>query len=348
MSVLSAAIHGTAAFPLDVSLRAEPGITVVFGPSGSGKSTLMRAILGAIRPSAGRIALGERVLFDSERGIDVPLRHRRIGIVFQDAEPFPHMDARRNVAFGVRSGDRARRADSWLARVGASALAARRGAVLSGGERQRIALARALAAEPEALLLDEPLSGLELASREQVGARLRTLRREARIPFVLVTHDPREALRLGDRLVYLERGRVVAEGTPAELLAPGGAAAHAAGSTNWLRATVIEIRSDEARVDLGGTVVVTGPLPAPPGTIVDLALPAEEPILARGEVAGVSARNSLPGIVSSLTEREGVVSVIVATPVPLRIHVTPESARELGLAPGVKVIVLVKATAFRP
>ena len=165
MSVLSAAIHGTAAFPLDVSLRAEPGITVVFGPSGSGKSTLMRAILGAIRPSAGRIALGERVLFDSERGIDVPLRHRRIGIVFQDAEPFPHMDARRNVAFGVRSGDRARRADSWLARVGASALAARRGAVLSGGERQRIAAIGRDRALPVGELFDRIDDGTELAAR---------------------------------------------------------------------------------------------------------------------------------------------------------------------------------------
>jgi molybdate transport system ATP-binding protein len=163
-----------------------------------------------------------------------------------------------------------------------------------------------------------------------------------------VTHDPREALRLGDRLVYLERGRVVAEGDPADVLAPGGAAAHAAGSTNWLRAVVLESGAEEARVDLGGTIVVTGPLHAPAGTVVDLALPAEEPILARGDVQGVSARNSLHGIVSSLAERDGIVSVIVATPVPLRVHVTPESARELGLAPGVKVVVLVKASAFRP
>jgi molybdate transport system ATP-binding protein len=347
MSALSVEIRGTGAFPLDLSMRAEPGITVVFGPSGAGKSTLLRAILGAIRPSAGRIALGDRVLFDG-RGIDVPIRRRRIGVVFQDAEPFPHMDARANVAFGVREGDRAQKADSWLSRVGGQTLAPKRGSMLSGGERQRVALARALAAEPEALLLDEPLSGLELASREQVGALLLELRRRARIPFVLVTHDPREALRLGDRLVYLDRGRIVAEGKPSDLLAPGGAAAHVAGSTNWLRAVVMESGPDEARVDLGGTFVVTGPLHAPTGTVVDLALPAEEPILARGEVHGVSARNSLPGIVSSLTGRDGVVAVIVATPVPLRIHVTPESARELGLAPGVKVVVLVKASAFRP
>lgn len=348
MSVLSVEIRGTRGFPLEVALRAEPGITVVFGPSGAGKSTLLRTILGANRPSSGRIALGERVLFDADRGVDVPIRHRRIGIVFQDAEPFPHLDARANVAFGVRNGDRGRRADSWLARVGGSSLVAKRGSVLSGGERQRLALARALAAEPEALLLDEPLSGLELASREQIGSLLLELRRQSRIPFVYVTHDPREAVRLGDRLVYVERGRVVAEGRPTELLAPGGAAASAAGSTNWLRAVVLESGSEEARVDLGGTIVVTGPLHSPPGTVVDLALPAEEPILAAGEVRGVSARNSLSGIVSSLAERDGVVDVVVATPVPLRVHVTSESARELGLAPGARVVVLIKATAFRP
>ena len=329
-------------------MRAEPGITVVFGPSGAGKSTLLRTILGAVRPAAGRIVLGERVLFDGERGTSLPIRQRRVGIVFQDAEPFPHLDASRNVAFGVRDGDARRRASEWLERVGASSLAAKRGGVLSGGERQRVALARSLAARPEALLLDEPLSGLELASREEVGRLLLELRRESRIPFVLVTHDPREALRLGDRMVLLDRGRVVAEGLPSELLAPGGAAASPAGSTNWLRAVVLEDGPEEARVDLGGTIVVTGPLHCPPRTVVDLALPAEEPILASGELRGVSARNSLPGIVSSLRERDGVVDVVVATPVPLRVHVTSESARALGLAAGARVIVLIKATAFRP
>ena len=348
MSALSVEVRTDRPFPLEVAFRAEPGITVVFGPSGAGKSTLLRTILGAIRPSSGRVTIGDRIVFDSERGIDVPIRGRRIGIVFQDAEPFPHLDARANVAFGVRDGDAKKRADSWLSRVGASSLAAKRGSVLSGGERQRIALARALAAEPEALLLDEPLSGLELASREQVGGLLLELRRQAKIPFVYVTHDPREAVRLGDRLVYIERGRVVAEGSPSELLAPGGAASFAAGSTNWLRAVVLESGPEEARVDLGGTFVVTGPLACPPGTIVDLALPAEEPILAAGEVRGVSARNSIPAVVSSVKEKDGVVAVIVATPVPLRIHVTPESARELALAPGARVVVLVKASAFRP
>jgi len=344
VSVLDVAVRGTPGFPLEVTMRAEPGITVVFGPSGAGKSTLLRAILGATRPSEGRIALGDRVLFDAKAGIHVPIRERRIGIVFQDAEPFPHMDARANVAFGARGGD----PDAWLSRVGGSALAAKRGAVLSGGERQRVALARALAAEPQALLLDEPLSGLELASREQIGGLLLELRRQARIPFVYVTHDPREAVRLGDRLVYLQRGRVVAEGPPSELLAPGGAASPAAGSTNWLRAVVVEDGPEEARVDLGGTLVVTGPLHAPPGTVVDLALAAEEPILARGEVHGVSARNFLAGVVSSVQEHDGIVVVIVATPVPLRVHVTPESARELSLAPGQRIHLLVKATAFRP
>jgi molybdate transport system ATP-binding protein len=348
VSVLEIDVRGTVGTPLEVAMRAEPGITVVFGPSGAGKTTLLNAILGAVRPRGGRIVLGDRVLFDAARGTDLPVRARRVGIVFQDARPFPHLNARANVAFGIRGPDRARRADEWLDRVGAGSLKTRRAEELSGGERQRIALARALAAEPEALLLDEPLSGLELASREQIGSLLLELRRRSRIPFLHVTHDPREAVRLGDRLVCLDRGRVVAEGAPPELLSPAGAAAFAAGSTNWLRAVVLESGAEEARVDLGGTFVVTGPLHCPAGTVVDLALPAEEPILAAGEVRGVSARNSLPGIVSSLQERDGVVAVVVATPVPLRVHVTTESARELGLAPGARVVVLIKATAFRP
>ena len=145
-----------ARFRLDVEFRSGRGITVVFGPSGAGKSTLLETILGGLRPDGGRICICGRTVFNAARGIDLPVRRRRIGIVFQDALLFPHLDARQNVAFGAPGPDRARQADAMLERVGAGGLATRMPFDLSGGERQRVALARALAAHPEALLLDAP------------------------------------------------------------------------------------------------------------------------------------------------------------------------------------------------
>ena len=336
---------GNPPFVLEADLRVEPGITVLFGPSGAGKSTLLAALIGARRPATGRVVLGDRVLFDAASGVNVPVRQRRIGIVFQDALLFPHLDARANVAFGIPPHERKDGAGRWLERVGAAHLASRRPGELSGGERQRVALARALAARPEALLLDEPFSALDAASREKLGGLLLELQREARLPFLHVTHDPAEALRLGEAMVALESGRVAGSGRPADLLAPGGAAA--SDSVNWLRGTVVSDGPDGARVDLGGVIVSVPAVRRAAGSSVVLALPAEEPILATGEVTGTSARNVLRGEVVSATESGNAVDVVVATPVPLRVRVTRSSGERASTEAGVRVFLLVKAFGFR-
>jgi molybdate transport system ATP-binding protein len=345
MSALHADISVTrGAFLLEAALSAPPGITTVVGVSGAGKSTLLLSLLGDKTPSSGRIALGDRVLFDATKGIDVPVHERRIGIVFQDALLFPHLSARDNVAFGARTeGD----ANAWLERVGASALAARRPIELSGGERQRVALARALAARPEALLLDEPFSALDPAGRAAMGALLVALQRETGVPFLHVTHDPGEALRIGERTIALEGGRVIAEGRTSEILSGSFGRIAAVGSDNWLRGTVLEDGPDGSRVDCGGTVVVTGRLHRSTGDTVVLMLPAEDVLLARGEIHGTSARNILAGRVVSLDEAEDAIDVVVATPVALRARVTHAAVSELALFPGSTVWLLVKANAFR-
>ena len=348
MSALAAELTiGRGTFRLEVSLRAESGITVVLGPSGAGKSTLLLTLLGAIHPERGRIALGDRVVFHDASGVDVPVRSRRMGIVFQDALLFPHLDAAANVAFGLDGADARRRAEGWLERVGAGALAARRPADLSGGERQRVALARALAPRPEALLLDEPFSALDPAARESIGALLVALQRESEVPFVHVTHDPAEALRLGDRAVALEAGRVAAEGTPADLLWGARERLAAFGSANWFRGIVVEDLPDGARVDVGGTTVVTPHLDREVGSTVVLTLPAEDVLLATGEIRGTSARNVFTGEILALHDDGRGIDVVVATPVPFRSRVTHAAAAELQLARGTRVGVLVKAAAFR-
>lgn len=345
MSTLAADIAVTRGrFRLDAAFSAPPCITTVVGVSGAGKSTLLLALLGDKTPSSGRIALGDRALFDATKRIDVPVHERRIGIVFQDALLFPHVDARRNVAFGIAGGDRP---EAWLERVGAASLAARRPADLSGGERQRVALARALAARPEALLLDEPFSALDPAARASLGTLLVALQRETGVPFLHVTHDPGEALRVGDRTIALDAGRIVAEGRTTELLSGSLGRIAAIGSDNWLRGTVLTDDREGARVDLGGTVVATARLHRSPGDIVVLALPAEDVLLARGEIHGTSARNVLAGEVVSLDAVDEGFDVVVATPVRLRARVTRAAVSELALVPGATVWLLVKANAFR-
>lgn len=337
-------------FRLDVSFETPDGISVVFGPSGSGKSTLLLAILGAIDPTRGRVAVAGRELFRSEQSLDLPTRMRRVGMVFQDALLFPHLTALHNVSFSLRGADRAKRARDLLERVGAAELVDRRPAELSGGERQRVALARSLAAEPKALLLDEPFSALDAAARHSLGRLLLDLQSETRIPFMHVTHDLVEAVRLGDHLVLLENGRVVQSGNPTDVIArpASAAAARAVGTENLFSGTVLRHRPDLgcSEIDLGGTTVQTALLDAEIDSSVELGLRAEDVLLSLEPIRRTSARNVIPGTVASLTPHGTSVELRITTPVSVRVIVTPASVDELALQPGKPVHLLIKAAAF--
>jgi ABC-type sulfate/molybdate transport systems ATPase subunit len=214
------------ALSLDVALSTAAPLALI-GPNGAGKSTLLRCVLGVLRPDAGRIALGGRVLFDAAAGIDVPTEARRLGFVPQDHGLFPHLTVAGNVAFGVpaalRGAERRARVSHWLERLGLVALADRRPAALSGGERQRVALARALAAEPAALLLDEPMASLDVPARRATRSLLAEVLRDSGVPALVVTHDFADVRALGGEVAVLEAGRLVQRGTPAALAAAPGA-----------------------------------------------------------------------------------------------------------------------------
>ncbi len=175
---------------------------------------MLRAIAGAARPSQGRIAVGGRLLFDRAERVDLPPEERRVGYVFQEYALFPHMTVRENVAFAGGA-----RADELLERFGIAHLAGARPRRLSGGERQRVGLARAIASDPEVLLLDEPLSALDAHTRARVRDELYDLLRDLGLPALLVTHDFEDAAALADRVGVISTGRVLQTGTPAELLA---------------------------------------------------------------------------------------------------------------------------------
>lgn len=337
-------------FRLRAAFRAEREITVVCGPSGAGKSSLLLAVLGALPGVRGRICLGRATLLDSERGVDLPLRRRRVGMVLQDAPLFPHLDVLQNVAFGIRGADRPTRARAVLERVGAADLAPRSPQELSGGQTQRVALARAIGSEPAALLLDEPFSALDPSARESLGRLLIDLQAASGIPFVHVTHDLGEALRLGTRLVLLDRGNVAQTGPVAEVLARPVSvmAARAVGTENLLRGSVRRHLPDEgcSEVDVEGTTLQTTLLDLPQGSPVALGLRAEEILVSLNPIHETSARNVVPGIVRELTPRESAVELRVTTPASLRVLVTPVSVRELGLEPGRRVYLLIKASAL--
>ena len=195
-------------FTLDVQLSAGAGPTALVGPNGAGKSTVLRAILGAVPVRRGRIVLDGRTLLDTRQRVDVPTEERRVAWVPQEYALFPHLTVLENVTFGVPGPAGRASAGAVMDQLGLAPLRSRRPGALSGGERQKVALARALAAEPRALLLDEPLAALDADTREMTRALLvETLPRLA-IPTLVVTHEMRDVIALGGPVVLLEAGRV--------------------------------------------------------------------------------------------------------------------------------------------
>ena len=202
-------------FSLHARFATSGGVTALFGPSGAGKTTLVNMIAGLIAPDAGRIMLDERVLFDSQLRIDVPVHRRRIGYVFQEGRLFPHLTVARNLDYGRRM-QRLPRAPAERTHVidllDLGHLLERRPGRLSGGERQRVAIGRELLMRPRLLLLDEPLAALDAARKREILPYLERLRDEAQVPMVYVSHNARELARMASSIVWLEGGRVSAVG----------------------------------------------------------------------------------------------------------------------------------------
>lgn len=217
------AFQKRADFTLDVAFESDSALTALFGPSGSGKTSILNMIAGVQRPDSGRIVVAGHVLTDTEARIFVPPHRRRVGFVFQDAQLFPHLTVEQNIKFGqwfTRKESNGPPLSVIVDVLGIASLLKRRPATLSGGEKHRVALARALLSSPRILLMDEPLSALDDARRDEIMSLIERIRDEFAIPIVYVTHSVEEVRRLASRVVRIVAGRVTAAGTAAEVLGP--------------------------------------------------------------------------------------------------------------------------------
>ena len=337
------------AFTLDVSFTIPAGITMLFGASGAGKTTILDCIAGLTKPDDGRIAIGSRVVFDSTTNQNAPVQDRHIGYVFQSLALFPHLTVEHNIGFGlgnVASSERTSRIANILERFHITALRDRKPGLASGGERQRVALARALVTNPCALLLDEPLSALDAATKKSIMDDLRAWNESHSIPILYVTHSREELFALGERVIALEQGKVVAEGDPHQILsAPRKETiAQLAGFENILHGTVNAIREDSGTMTCRtGVINLEVPLGHHDlGQAVRIAIRAGDILLAVSEPRGLSARNCLPGRIRSLTRKDYLIVARVDCGAEFEVHLTPAAQQTLALQEGSQVWLIIK------
>ena len=345
-------------FVLDVdTMLPASGVTAIFGPSGCGKTTLLRAIAGLVRPSPGRVALGEHVWQDDARGLWLPPHRRAVGVVFQEASLFTHLSVRQNLDFGLQRVPPAERRialDQAVALLGIGPLMDRKPAHLSGGERQRVAIARALATSPRLLLMDEPLASLDAARKADLLPYFERLQRELAIPMLYVTHSLDELARLADEVLLLEAGRARAQGPVAELMTRLDLVLTRGDAASALVDGVVDTVDDPyhlLHVRFAGGVVqcihAPGSPARHPGERVRLRVQARDVSLTLTPATDTSILNVLPARVQALAD-DGPAQMLVALEaggVPLLARVTRKSAQLLALAPGQPVFAQIKGVA---
>ncbi len=358
--------HRFGDFSLDAEFAAGMGVTALFGPSGSGKSTVVNAVSGLLKPDAGRIVVGNDILFDSSADVALPTWRRRIGYVFQDARLLPHLTVRQNLLFGRWM----RRRDIAAAGTGAIALAhvvdvlnlghllGRRPGALSGGEKQRVGIGRALLSCPRLLLMDEPLASLDHARRLEVLDYLNRIRHELALPVLYVTHSLDEVMRLADQVVLFKDGRTISQGAPADVL---NLHRDALDSTAESPGTVLETRivAHDARYGLtelavNGSDTVRLRVPRASGEAGDacrILVRERDVAIATSPPLDIRVLNVLAARVATLRDLGDSVEVGATllgdkAGTVLRARITRFSADQLHLAPGREVYLLIKSVAL--
>lgn len=352
-------------FSLDLSLTMGEELMVLFGPSGAGKSLTLKMISGLMTPDEGEVVIGGRRVFDPSRGVNVPIRERRVGYLFQDYALFPHMTVEENISYGIRgrggggggsgrggggAGDKVKRLLELMRLAG---LESRYPHELSGGQKQRTALARTLAVDPEILLLDEPFSALDYQVREKLRADLVNIHRVYPVPTVVVTHDLEEAFMLGDRISVVNEGRIEQVGSREDVFYRPGTrnVARFVGVRNIFDGVVIDSAGPDIVLrnpGLGEVKAARAPgLRLEEGANVTFCIrPEEIPVIRSGKaLEGKVKENLVEGSIASITGRGTTQILFIRTDsgdTTLKVEVPNFVLRKLGLATGKRITVSLK------
>ncbi|MGH1368039.1 MAG: molybdenum ABC transporter ATP-binding protein, partial [Maritimibacter sp.] len=355
MSVEVRISHKLPQFPLDVSFKTTNGITTLFGPSGAGKTTVINMIAGLLDAEDAFVRVGENVLVDSRVGLCLPPNRRRIGYVFQDARLFPHINVKRNLVFG-RWANGAPKSDEAFRRVvdllGISALLSRMPRDLSGGEKQRVAIGRALLADPQLLLLDEPLAALDDTRKNDIMPYLERLRDDMGLPMLYVSHSVTEVMRLAQNVVIMENGRSVRSGPAAEILndaslAPIGIRAVGA----VLNASVVAHCDDGlSEISANGQSLFLPRVPQDVGTTLRVRIAAHDVILSRGAPHDLSALNVFSGVITGIRSGAGPGAIVTLDTKagPIMARITRRSVAAMGLDVGQFCHAILKSVSISP
>ena len=345
--------HAFGDFSMNIALRAQSGVTAIFGRSGAGKSTLVNIVAGLLRPDYGRVALNDRVLLDTNAGVDVPPHQRGIGYVFQEGRLFPHLNVRSNLLYGRRFAGRRKSTagyEEMLELLGIAGLAKRYPHSLSGGEKQRVAIGRALLSNPDLLIMDEPLASLDEQRKNEILPYLESLRDEIGLPILYVSHNVSEIARLADVVIVLRNGKLVRHGSAEEVFADPASAptlgVRDAGAL--LRATVMRHHEDgltELSVSAGSLFVPR--LNATANTHLRIRILAHDIILSLDEPHGLSALNTLPVTLEEIRKGDGpgVAISMKSGSDRLLARITGRSAQQMKLQPGMQCYAIMKSVA---
>jgi len=335
--------------PIELAVEIDAAVSGIFGASGSGKTTLLHCVSGLVRPDIGHMMLNGEVLFDSASGRFLPPHRRHVGLVFQDAQLFPHLSVRNNLLYGYRHLKPAQRRFELgpvveLLELGE--LLERRPGQLSGGQKQRVALGRALLYSPQLLLLDEPLAALDGRLKKQILPFLRRVRDTAQIPMLYVSHSLEEILYLTQTLTLVDQGRILGHGQYLDVLgSANGESAEGMDFLNLWTVRVVENHLDchYSIAELGETRLVLPPAPVPAGQSLTLSVRSAQIALSRQRIEGITIQNQLAGRIVRIIPRRHGSLVEIDAGVSVVAEVNRKTVEDLSLKVGEQIFCLIKA-----
>jgi len=338
-------------FTLDASFMCDSGmVTTLFGKSGSGKTSIINMIAGLQNPDAGRITVGERLLFDSYQKINIPTPKRNAGYIFQDGRLFPHMTVESNLRYGIRKDEFSHEEFSRITELlGIQDLLNRRPHKLSGGEKQRVAIGRALLSSPDFMLMDEPLSALDSARKNELIPFIGRMVEKFSMPVVYVTHSIDELLALGDNVVLMKDGNCVDSGSVEDVVSKPDnmSILGLTGRVSVLKAVAVDSSEASGIIRLDGKKLLIPTSQFKTGTKLRVTVHSEDVTLSVKKPEGLSARNIMKGVVQKMVETDdGAVSIKIDIGVTIYATITKEAVSDLSIANGIDVYIILKTIAL--